>query len=153
MLTGNLRKLWLWFNKGIFLFHDFNNEIVRHRPGLNSKPFRSIYVEKAYNAVDSDSSIWWGRSARRPTSCFSRRAGYVPAPSFIFSLPFIINPHFTTQLHYTNSYTYSHPNLNFLKYTIPILVPHVMWSAPVVRVLKIDHTQCHLFALRGTGSA
>ena len=35
----------------------------------------------------------------------------------------------TTQLHCTNSYTYSHPNLNFLQYTIQILVPHVMWSA------------------------
>ena len=52
----------------------------------------------------------------------------------------------TTQLHYTNSYTYSHPNLNFLqyRYTIQILFPHVMWSAQVVRDSKIDHTQCHL---------
>ena len=37
-----------------------------------------------------------------------------------FSLPFIIIPH------YTNSCTYSHPNLNSLEYTIQILVPHVM---------------------------
>ena len=28
--------------------------------GLNSKPFHSIYVEKAYNTVDSDSSVGWG---------------------------------------------------------------------------------------------
>ena len=28
---------------------------------LNSKPFRSMYVEKAYSTVDSDSSIGWGR--------------------------------------------------------------------------------------------
>ena len=49
-----------------------------------------------------------------------------------------------TQLHYTNSYTYSHPNLNFLQYTIQILFPHVMWSAQAVRDLKIDHTQRHL---------
>ena len=44
----------------------------------------------------------------------------------------------TTQLHYTNSYTYSHPNLNFLEYTIQILVPHVglMWSAKAVCELK-----------------
>ena len=34
----------------------------------------------------------------------------------------------TTQLHYTNSYTYSHPNLNFLQYTIQILIPHIMWG-------------------------
>ena len=33
----------------------------------------------------------------------------------------------------TNSYTYSHPNLNFLQYTIQILIPHVMWSAQAVR--------------------
>ena len=32
----------------------------------------------------------------------------------------------TTQLHYTNSYTYSHPYLNFLQYSIQILIPHVM---------------------------
>ena len=50
----------------------------------------------------------------------------------------------TTQLHYTNSYTYSHPNLNFLQYTIQILVPHIMWSAQAVRELKIDHTQRHV---------
>ena len=30
-------------------------------PGLNSKPFRSMYVEKAYSTVDSDSSVGWGR--------------------------------------------------------------------------------------------
>ena len=45
-----------------------------------------------------------------------------------------------TQLHYTNSYTYSHPNLNFLQYTIQILIPHVMWSAQAVLDSKIDHT-------------
>ena len=38
------------------------------------------------------------------------------------------------------SYTYSHPNLNFLQYTIQILVPHVMWSAQAVSDSKIDHT-------------
>ena len=43
----------------------------------------------------------------------------------------------TTQLHYTNSYTYSHPNLNFLQYTIQILVPHAMWSAQAMRDSKI----------------
>ena len=47
----------------------------------------------------------------------------------------------TTQLLYTNSYTCSHPNVNFLQYTIQILVPHVIWSAQVVRDSKIDHTQ------------
>ena len=56
----------------------------------------------------------------------------------------------TTQLHYTNSYTYSHPNLNFLQYTIQILVPHIMWSAQAVHDSKIDHTQCHLSTLSGT---
>ena len=29
-------------------------------PGLNSKHFRSMYVEKAYSTVDSDSSVGWG---------------------------------------------------------------------------------------------
>ena len=53
---------------------------------------------------------------------------------------------------YTNGYTYSHPNLNFLQYTIQILVPHVMWSAQAVRDLKIDHTQRHLSTLPGTQS-
>ena len=63
-----------------------------------------------------------------PPSCFSRRADSEPAPGF------------TTQLHYTNTYTYSHPNLNFLQYTIQILVPHVMWSAQAVHDSKIDDT-------------
>ena len=58
--------------------------------------------------------------------------------------PFLSSSSHTTQLHYTNSYTYSNPNLYFLQYTIQILVPHVMWSAQVVRELKINHTQCRL---------
>ena len=33
----------------------------------------------------------------------------------------------------------SHPYLNFLQYTIQILVPHVMWSAQAERESKIDH--------------
>ena len=38
-----------------------NCYIVHHTPGLNSKPFRSMYVEKAYSTVDSNSSVGWGR--------------------------------------------------------------------------------------------
>ena len=67
--------------------------------------------------------------------------------------PFLSSSTHTTQLHFTNSYTYSHPNLNFLQYTIQILVPHAMWSAEAVHNLKIDHTQCHLSTLRRTRSA
>ena len=67
--------------------------------------------------------------------------------------PFLSSSSHTTQLHYTNSYTYSHPNLNFLQYTRQILVPHVMWSAQAVYDLKIDHTQRHLSALCGARSA
>ena len=37
--------------------------------------------------------------------------------------PFLSSSSHTTQLHYTNSFTYSHPNLNFLKYTKQLLVP------------------------------
>ena len=58
----------------------------------------------------------------------------------------------TTQLHYTNSYTYSHPNINVLQY-YTILIPHVMWSAQKVRNSKTDHTERHLSALSGTRSA
>ena len=50
--------------------------------------------------------------------------------------PFLESSSHTTQLHYT----YSHPNLNFLQYTIQILVPQVMWSAQAVCESKIDHT-------------
>ena len=53
--------------------------------------------------------------------------------------PFLSSSSHTTRLHYTNSYTYSRPNLNVLQYTIQILVPHVMWSAQAVRELKIDN--------------
>ena len=66
--------------------------------------------------------------------------------------PFLSSSSQTTQLHYTNSYTYSHPNLNFLQYTIQILIPHIMRSAQAVHDSKIDHTQCHLSALHGTRS-
>ena len=52
----------------------------------------------------------------------------------VSSSPFLSSH--TIQLHYT----YSHPNLNFLPYTIQILIPHVMWSAQAVRDSKIDHT-------------
>ena len=51
--------------------------------------------------------------------------------------PFLSSTPDTTQLHYTNSYTYSYSNLNFLQ----ILIPHVMWSAQAVRNSKIDQTQ------------
>ena len=36
-------------------------KIVHHSPGFNFKPFRSMYVEKAYNTVDRNSSVGWGR--------------------------------------------------------------------------------------------
>ena len=42
----------------------------------------------------------------------------------VSSSPFLSSSSDTAQLHYTNSYTYSHPNLNFLQYTIQILIPH-----------------------------
>ena len=54
--------------------------------------------------------------------------------------PFLSSSSHTPQHNYTNSYTYNHPSLNFLQYTIQILVPHVMWSAEAVRDSKIDHT-------------
>ena len=47
----------------------------------------------------------------------------------------------------------SHTTQFTLQYTIQILDPHVMWSAQAVSELKIDHTQRHLSALRGTRSA
>ena len=50
--------------------------------------------------------------------------------------PFLSSSSHRTQLLYTKSYTYSHPNLNFLQYTIQILIPHVMWSSQVVHDLK-----------------
>ena len=71
----------------------------------------------------------------------------------VSSSPFLSSSSHTTQLHYTNSYTYSHPNFNFIQYTIQTLVSHVMWSAQAVRDSKIDHAQLHLSALCGTRSA
>ena len=35
--------------------------LIKTQTGLNSKSFRSMYVEKAYSTADSDSSIGWGR--------------------------------------------------------------------------------------------
>ena len=62
------------------------------------------YVEKAYSTVVSDSPVGWGRQVWRTPWCFSRRAGYEPAPGFTFSLPFIIIPHTHTHTH-THNYT------------------------------------------------
>ena len=67
--------------------------------------------------------------------------------------PFLSSSSHTTQLLYTNSYTYSYPKLNFLQYTIQILIPHEVWSAQVMRDSKIDHTQRHISVLRVTRSA
>ena len=89
-----------------------------------------MYVEKAYNTVDSDSSVVGALQEEQAMSW------HRVSPSPFLSL----SPH-TTQLHYTNSYTYNHPNLNFLLYTIQILVPHVMWSAQAVCDSKTDHTK------------
>ena len=45
------------FNLKIFNLGARRGGDVHHSPGLNSKPFRSLYVEKAYSTVDSDSSV------------------------------------------------------------------------------------------------
>ena len=68
------------------------------------------------------------------------REEQVMSQHWVSPSPFLSPSSHTTQLHYTNSYTYSHPNLNFLQYTIQILVPNVMWSAQAVCDSKIDHT-------------
>ena len=54
---------------------------------------RHIVLLIVIRPSDGDVKAW------RPPWCFSRRAGYEPAPGFIISLPFIIIPHSTTQLH------------------------------------------------------
>ena len=71
--------------------------------------------------------------------CLSTGVGYVPAPDFTFSLFFIFIPH-TTDVHYKNNYTYSHPNLTSFSIKIQIHIPHVTWSAQEERESKIDHT-------------
>ena len=68
---------------------------------------------------------------------------------WVSSSPFLSSSSHTTQtLHYRNRYTYSHPNLNFLPYTIQILVPHVVvcpsgawfenrpYSMPSIRLVR-----------------
>ena len=53
--------------------------------------------------------------------------------------PFLSSSSHTPQHNYTTqtvTHTVSHPNLNFLQYTIQILIPHVMWSAQAVRDSK-----------------
>ena len=74
--------------------------------------------------VDSNSSVGWDVKPGGPLSAFPEEQAmsrYWVSPS-----PFLSSSSQTTQLHYTNSYIYSHPNLNFLQYSIQILVPHVM---------------------------
>ena len=104
-----------------------------HNPGLNCKPFRSLHVEKAYTVV-----LLIAIRPGGPLGAF--REEQAMRRHRVSLSPFLLSSSHTTQLHYTNSYTYSHPNLNFLQYTIQILVPHVMWSAQVLRDSKIDYT-------------
>ena len=85
-----------------------------------------MYVEKAYSTVlliairpsDGDVKPGGPLGAFREEQAISRHR---VSPS-----PFLSSSSRTTQLHYMNSYTYSHPNLNFIQYTIQILVPHVI---------------------------
>ena len=147
-------------------------------PGLNYKPFRSMYVEKAYIYfyiyIWLHSPGYLGHSAHIPgychSDCFGTWSALLrrhivlliairpsdgdvkpggPLGAFreeqamslhqVSPSPFLSSSSHTTQLHYTNSYTYSHLNLNFPQYTIQILIPHVMWSAQAVHDSKIDH--------------
>ena len=72
---------------------------VHHRPGLNSKPFRNMYVEKAYRLVlliairpsDGDVKLGGPLGAFREEQAMSRHRG------FTFSL--IIIPHNKITLH------------------------------------------------------
>ena len=61
----------------------------------------STYVEKAYCTIDNSSSIGWRCQTSRSPWCLLTGVGYVLAPGFTFSLPFmiIIIPH-TAHLHY-----------------------------------------------------
>ena len=49
------------FNLGARRDGDVHFLIARLYITLNSKSFRSMYVEKACSTVDSDSSVGWGR--------------------------------------------------------------------------------------------
>ena len=71
-----------------------NRQIVHHKPGLNSKPFRSIYVEKACSTVDSDSSVAQDRPVTSGGPLDALRAG-----TGFHLLPFF--HHHPTQLNYT----------------------------------------------------
>ena len=70
--------------------------------------FRSMYVENAYSTIDSDSSVGWERKACRPLGAF--RDEQAMSRHRVSRSPFLSSSSHTTQLHYTKSYTYSHPN-------------------------------------------
>ena len=82
---------------------------------------RHIVLLIAIRQSDGNVKAW------RPPLCFSRRAGYEPAPGSTFSLPIIIIiiiPHNTIRLHNTDRYAYSHPNLKFLQHYTDTLPTH-----------------------------
>ena len=93
---------------------------------------RHIVLLKAIHPSDGDVKPGGPLGAFQEEQAMSRH--------WVSPSPFLSSSSHTPQLHYTNSYTYSHLNLDFLQYTIQILIPHVMWSAQAVRDLKIDHT-------------
>ena len=75
-----------------------------------------------------------------------RRASYEPVP--VSPSPFLSSSSHTTQLHNTNSYTYSHLNLNFLQHctdtlqTRNVVCPSGAWfenrphSTPSIRLVR-----------------
>ena len=106
---------------------------------------RHIVLLVAIHPSDEDVKPGCPLGAFREEQAMSR---HWVSPSPFLSSSSSSSSSYTTQLRNT----YSHPNLNFLQYTIQILVAHVMWCAQVVHELKIDHTQRHLSAFRGTRS-
>ena len=104
-----------------------NRYIVHHSPGLNSKPFRTMYN----STVDSDSSVV---KPGGPLGAFReeqamRRHRVSPYPFLSSSSSHTTQRYTTVTLTATLTSTSSR--------TLQILIPHVMWSAQAAN-LKLN---------------
>ena len=104
----------------------YTSQLLDCTPGLNSKPFRSTYVEKAYCTDDSDSSSDGDVKPGHPLGAFREEQAM---SRLRVSPPSLSSSSHTLQHNYTTQTLTHTVTLKFLQYTIQILIPHVMWSA------------------------
>ena len=106
-------KIWSQGMKNV-LFPEMN--VYQNSSTLTVYVPINIFMKLGFVSVNGPTETYF-LDAWRPPWCFSRRAGYEPAPGFTFSLPFIIIPHKTITLHKQLLLQSPQPQLSPVHYT------------------------------------